>query len=102
MVSQLSSLLRPDGSVVVPGRVAEPMLRLLTKGLLEMRRTGAGGALNSEASEVLLALQQASIAEQERAGSADGTEQAESAIVGNVLSDRVTSSQAAATPRSTT
>jgi excisionase family DNA binding protein len=60
---------RPDGSVVIPARVVERMLKLLELGVVAARQRGMGGAVNTDMVVVLDALHEAA----ERPSSAIGT-----------------------------
>ena len=94
---QFAHLIRPDGTVVVPGAVAEPILRLIVRGLSQSSSGNGGGArLSTDTIGVLSALNAAAAREEERSSSAAGTEIAESGIIGN-RSDavRVTALEAA-------
>lgn len=62
---EYAHLLRPDGSVVVPGGVAEAMLRLLVLGVTAAARRDAGGRPAVRVLEVLHALNAAAVKEAE-------------------------------------
>lgn len=96
--AQYLHLIRADGTVVVPGSVAEPILRLIVSGLTQsVTGNGGGGRLSSDTIGVLSALNAAAAREEERSSSAAGTVVADSGIIGS-RSDagRVTATEAAA------
>jgi excisionase family DNA binding protein len=90
----LSSLVRRDGAVVVPARIANPLLRLLTRGILDIRKANGGGVMSADLMIVLEALQISAIRENERVSSANGTAFSVSGNVG-IAGDELTSSEAA-------
>ena len=82
--AQFAHLIRPDGTVVVPGTVAEPILRLIVRGLSQSSAGNGGGAcLTTDTIGVLSALNAAAAREEERSSSAVGTKMPESGIIGN-------------------
>ncbi|MCX8454673.1 helix-turn-helix domain-containing protein [Paenarthrobacter ureafaciens] len=81
---QFAHLIRPDGTVVVPGSVAEPILRLIVRGLSQsVSGNGGGGRLNADTIGVLSALNAAAAHEEERSSSGLGTVIADSGIIGS-------------------
>lgn len=97
--AEVAGLVRPDGTVLVPARVAERMLRVLVLGLSDDRRRNAGGRLDPEFVKVLHALQAAASREDSRLSSDVGTMDGESV---SVALGRCTASQAAALLECTT
>lgn len=88
-------MLRDDGSVVVPGRAAEPLLRILVLALRDVRRNAAGGQLGADAVRVLYALHHAAVRHDEDRSSAGGTEVFESVSLDSAR-EWLTATQAAA------
>lgn len=66
---RLEDLQLPDGSLLVPARVAARMLKLLELGVVAARQRGAASAVNLDMEIVLDALHEAA----EEAGSGTGT-----------------------------
>lgn len=67
-----AGLLRPDGSVLVPGALASPVLRVLLRDVAARCLTG-GGKVSPSVSGLLWALNEAAEQAEVRDGSAPGT-----------------------------
>lgn len=79
---EYARLVQADGSVVVPGAVAEGMLRLLVLGTIEVSKRNAGGLPTAAVIAVLTSLQQAAIKAAEAPTSDHGSDGGEKRIMG--------------------
>ncbi|XAS66548.1 helix-turn-helix domain-containing protein [Micrococcaceae bacterium Sec5.7] len=74
-------LVRPDGSVVVPGEIADGLLRLLVLGVTTASQRNAGGRPSPAVLEVLHALNMAAVKADEAPVSVNGPSIGEMGII---------------------
>lgn len=75
--AEYARLVQADGSVVVPGAVADGVLRLLVLGVTRASQRNAGGRPTDSVLEVLHALNQAAVKAAESSTSGSGSDIAE-------------------------